>query len=144
MCQCVGDRHRGELMRILIADDHEEIRSGVSRILGSRGDEYVEATNGKEAVDKALEWKPDLVLLDIRLPVLSGFDAARILKQHHPEIAILFFSIYDAPEVLQEARRIGDGFILKEKIVEMLPNAIEAIVQKKPFFPAESQPEPGT
>lgn len=131
-------------MRILVADDHQAIRSGVIRILESRGDECAEATNGTEAVDKALEWKPDLILLDIRLPVLSGFDAARILKQHHPEIPILFCSIYDAPDVLQEARLIGDGFILKEKMVEMLPNAIEAILHKKPFFPTDSQPEPGT
>ena len=93
-------------------------------------------------MDKALEWKP-LVLLDIRLPVLSGFDAARILKQHHPDIPILFCSIYDAPDVLQEARLTGDGFILKEKMAEKLSNAIEAIVRKQQFFPADSQPEPG-
>ena len=131
-------------MRILIADDHDAIRAGVIRLLQSRGDEYAEATNGKDAVDKALEWKPDLVLLDIRLPVLSGFDAARIIKQHYPDIPILFCSIYDAQDVLQEARQTGDGFILKEKMVEMLPNAIKAIVQKEPFFPTHSQPEPGT
>ena len=131
-------------MRILIADDHEVIRRGVIRVLQSRGDEWAEATNGKEAVEKALEWEPDLILLDIRLPVLSGFEAARILKQHDPDVPILFCSIYDAPDVLQEARLTGDGFILKEKMVEMLPNAIEAIVQKEPFFPTHSQPEPGT
>ena len=131
-------------MRILIADDYEAIRAGVIRILQSRGDEYAVATNGQEAVEKALEWKPDLILLDIRLPVLSGFDAARIIKQHHAEIPIVFCSIYDVPDILLEARQIGDGFILKEKMVEMLPNAIEAIVQKEPFFPIDSQPEPGT
>ena len=74
-------------MRILIADDHEVIRRGVARVLQSRGDveEYAEATNGEEAVEKALEWKPDLVLLDIRLPVLSGFEVSRLIKQHQPE-----------------------------------------------------------
>jgi CheY-like chemotaxis protein len=81
-----------ELMRILIADDHEIIRSSVIRVLQSRADvECAEATNGKEAVEKALEWKPDLILLDIRLPVLSGFDAAKEIKQHAPDIPILFF-----------------------------------------------------
>jgi DNA-binding NarL/FixJ family response regulator len=134
----------GDRMRILIADDYNAIRAGVIRILQSRGDEYAEATSGTETVEKALEWKPDLVLLDIRLPVLSGFDAARILKQHHPDTPILFCSIYDSPETLQEARLIGDGFILKEKMVEMLPSAIEAVVHNKQFFPADSQPEPGT
>jgi DNA-binding NarL/FixJ family response regulator len=127
-------------MRILIADDHEVVRRSVIRVLQSRGDvECAEATDGKEAVDKALEWKPDLILLDIRLPVLSGFDAARIIKQHQPDIPILFCSIYDTPEILQEARLIGDGFILKEKIVEMLPNAMEAIVEKQQYFPPDIQ-----
>lgn len=131
-------------MRILIADDFAAIRAGVTRILQSRGDEWAEATDGKEAVEKALEWKPDLVLLDVRLPVLSGFDAARIIKQHLPEIPILFYSIYDTPDVLHEARLIGDGFVLKAKMVEQLPNAIDAIVHQKQFFAADSEPEPDT
>jgi len=77
-------------MRILIADDHEIIRSSVIRVLQSRADvECAEATNGKEAVEKALEWKPDLILLDVRLPMLSGFDAAREIKRHQPDIPIL-------------------------------------------------------
>src|SRR5258708_37786510 len=127
-------------MRILIADDHEAIRSAVIRVLQSRGvEECAEATNGKEAVEKALEWKPDLVLLDIRLPMLSGFDAAREMKQHQPDIPILFFSIHNTTEILEEARSVGDGFILKDKIVEMLPNAIDALRHKQPFFPSDSQ-----
>jgi DNA-binding NarL/FixJ family response regulator len=131
-------------MRILIADDHEVIRRGVIRVLQSRDDveECAEATNGKEVVEKALEWKPDLVLLDIRLPILTGFDAARIIRQHQPDIPILFFSIYDTKEILEEARLAGDGFILKEKIVEMLPGAIEALLHKQTFFPSDGQVEP--
>ena len=75
MYQYVGDGHHRELMRILIADDHEIISSSVIRVLQSRADveECAEATNGKEEVEKALEWKPDLILLDVRLPVLTGF-----------------------------------------------------------------------
>jgi DNA-binding NarL/FixJ family response regulator len=132
-------------MRVLIADDHEVIRRGVIRVLQSRADvECAEATNGKEAVEKALEWKPDLVLLDIRLPVLSGFDAAREIKQHAPDIPILFFSIHDSKEIVEEASSVGDGFILKDKIVEMLPNAINALLNKQTFFPSENQTEPNT
>jgi DNA-binding NarL/FixJ family response regulator len=128
-------------MRILIADDHEIIRASVIRVLQARADveECAEATNGKEAVEKALEWRPDLVLLDIRLPVLSGFDAAREIKQHAPDIPILLFSIYNTKEILEEARLVGDGFILKDKVVEMLPNAIDALSRKLPFFPSDTQ-----
>jgi DNA-binding NarL/FixJ family response regulator len=131
-------------MRILIADDHEVIRRGVIRILQSRGDvdECAEATDGKEAVQKALEWKPDLILLDVRLPLLDGFAVAREIKQHEPDIPILLFSIYDTKEILEEAKSVADGFILKEKTVELLPNAIQALLSKQPFFPSENQPEP--
>jgi DNA-binding NarL/FixJ family response regulator len=124
-------------MRILIADDHEVIRRGVIRVLQSRGAvECAEATNGKEAVEKALVWKPELVLLDVRLPVLSGFDAAKEIKQHEPDIPILFFSIHDTKEILEQARSVGDGFILKDKIVEMLPNAIDVLCHNQTFFPS--------
>jgi len=86
-------------MRILIADDHEVIRRGVARVLQSRGDveEYAEATNGEEAVEKALEWKPDLILLDIQMPLLDGFAVAR--KSNSRSLHFyLFFSIYDTDE----------------------------------------------
>ena len=109
------------------------------RILQARGDveECAEATNGKEAVERALEWKPDLILLDIRLPVLSGFDAAKEIKQQAPDIPILLFSIDNSEEVLEQARLMGDGFLLKDKIVEMLPNAIDALRRRERFFPSD-------
>ena len=131
-------------MRILIADDHEVIRRSVIRVLASHPDfdECAEATNGTEAVEKALEWKPDLVLLDIRLPVLSGFEVSRLIRQQQPEIPILFFSIYDTDDILEQARLMGDGFIVKEKIVEMLPNAIKALLCKQTFFPSNNSMEP--
>jgi DNA-binding NarL/FixJ family response regulator len=133
-------------MRILIADDHEVIRSSVIRVLQSRAEveECAEATNGREAVEKALKWKPDLILLDVRLPVLSGFDAAREIKQHQPGIPILFFSIHDTNEILEEARLVGDGFILKDQAVAMLPNAMGALRNKQQFFFSDNQTEPGT
>jgi DNA-binding NarL/FixJ family response regulator len=133
-------------MRILIADDHEVIRRSVIRVLQSRGDveECAEATNGEEAVQKALEWKPDLILLDVRLPLLDGFEVARKIKQQELGIPILFFSIYDTDEILEEARSVGDGFLLKEKLVERLPNAVDALLRGQPFFPSDDQREPGS
>src|SRR5258706_8004610 len=133
-------------MRILIADDHEVIRRGVIRVLQSRGDveECAEATNGKEAVEKALVWKPDLVLVDVRWPVLSGFYAAKEIKQQQPDIPILFFSIHDTTEILEQAKLVVDGFLLTDKILEMLPNAIDALRHKQSFFPLGNQMEPGT
>jgi DNA-binding NarL/FixJ family response regulator len=131
---------RDNSMRILIADDHEIIRSSVIRVLQSRTDvkECAEATSGKEAVEEAIEWKPDLILLDIRLPVLSGFDAAKAIKQYAPISPSSFFSVHDSNEIIEEARLVGDGFILKGKIVEMLPNAIDAVLGKQTFFPDDN------
>ena len=131
-------------MRILIADDHEIIRRSVIRVLRSRTDvqECAEATDGEEAVQKALAWKPDLILLDIRLPLLSGMEAAQQIKQYAPDIRILFFSIHDANEILEEAKQVGDGFLLKDKIVEMLPNAIDALLRKETFFPSTDETGP--
>ena len=77
------------------------------------------------------------------MPVLAGFDAAREIKQRHPGIPVLFFSIYDTDEILEEARSVGDGFLLKEKIVEMLPNALDALLRKQRFFPVDNQTELG-
>jgi DNA-binding NarL/FixJ family response regulator len=133
-------------MRILIADDHEVIRRGVIRVLQSRAgvEEYAEAANGKEAIEKALEWRPDLILLDVRLPLVDGFAVAKEIKRHEPDIPILFFSIHDTNEILEEAKLVGNGFILKDKIVEMLPSAIEALLHEQTFFPSDNHTEPGT
>ena len=70
-------------MRILIADDHEAVRKGVCAILGSRDDVEIcgEAENGKEAIEKAVALTPDLIVLDITMPVLSGFEAAREIRR---------------------------------------------------------------
>lgn len=127
-------------MRILIADDHEVIRKGVIRVLRAHNEtaELLEATNGKEAVEKAIEWKPNLILLDVRLPCLSGFEVAKEIRERDPLIRILFFSIHGGSEILDQAMLGGDGFILKDKIVEMLPNAIYALSHRQRFFPSIS------
>jgi YesN/AraC family two-component response regulator len=74
-------------VRILVADDHEAVRKGVCAILSSRLDIEVcgEASNGQDAIDKAHELKPDLITLDITMPVLNGIDAARIIRQTLPK-----------------------------------------------------------
>jgi YesN/AraC family two-component response regulator len=75
-------------VRILIADDHEAIRAGVRSILSSHEDIQIcgEATNGKEAIDRAKELLPDLIILDINMPVLGGFGAAQEIKKVLPNI----------------------------------------------------------
>jgi two-component system nitrate/nitrite response regulator NarL len=92
-------------VRILIVDDHEAVRKGVCAILSSRLDIEVcgEAVNGKEALAKATELRPDLIILDVSMPVLSGFDAARQIRKIVPEARILMFSMPESKQFLEEA-----------------------------------------
>src|ERR1700751_1824138 len=123
-------------MRVLIADDHEMVRNATRRILESRADvQCIEAGNGEEAVEKALELKPDLIILDVSMPTIDGFDAAREIKRQLPDIPILFFSIYDDGEYLETARSLGEGVVLKEEAATMLLKAVDALLQRQTFFP---------
>ena len=126
-------------MRVLIADDHEAVRKGVCAILATRGDIDVcgEAANGKEAIQKAHDLQPDLLIVDITMPVLSGFEAAREIKKSMPHVAILILSMHESLQLIEEARKIGvDGYVTKNQVSEILLQAVNAILRKESYFPA--------
>jgi two-component system, NarL family, response regulator DegU len=126
-------------MRILIADDHEAVRKGVCSILTSRGDIEIcaEADNGQQAIEMAVKMKPDLVILDINMPVLGGFAAAAEIKRLLPGIPILFFTMNDGAKFVEEAKKAGvQGFVAKEKAGQVLLEAVDALVRNEQFFPA--------
>jgi DNA-binding NarL/FixJ family response regulator len=105
-------------LRLLIADDHETVRKGIRSILASRSDIEVcgEAANGREAIDQAVELKPDLIILDINMPVLGGFAAAQEIKRLMPDVPILFFSMHESKRMVEEAKAIGiQGFVAKDR-----------------------------
>jgi DNA-binding NarL/FixJ family response regulator len=125
-------------LRILVADDHESVRKGVRVILGTRG--YIEvcgeASNGREAIDKAQALKPDLIILDITMPVLSGIDAAEILRKTMPQVPILFLSMHQSTQIIERAKRIGvRGYVKKSDAATTLLNAVDALLRNEPFFP---------
>ena len=125
-------------LRILVADDHESVRKGVCVILGTRGDIEVcgEASNGREAIDKAQELRPDLIILDITMPVLNGIDAAEVLRKTMPHLPILFLSMHQGRQIIAEAKRIGvRGYVKKSDAAATLLNAVDAILRNEPFFP---------
>jgi DNA-binding NarL/FixJ family response regulator len=126
------------LLRILVADDHESVRKGACVILGTRGDIEVcgEAANGREAIDKAQELKPDLIILDITMPVLNGIDAAEILRKTMPHVPILFLSMHQSRQIITEAKRIGvRGYVKKSDAAATLLKAVDALLRNEPFFP---------
>jgi DNA-binding NarL/FixJ family response regulator len=125
-------------LRVLIADDHESVRKGVCVILGTRGDIEVcgEASNGREAIDKAKELQPDLIILDITMPVLSGIDAAEVIRTALPHVPILFLSMHQSRQIVAEAKRIGvRGYVRKSEAATTLLNAVDAVLRNEPFFP---------
>ena len=110
--------------RILLVDDFQRIRSGVRTLLTSEPVEICgEAENGREAIERVRELHPDLVLLDIVMPVMNGIEAAREINRISPSTKIVFFTIEDTPEAAAVARLIGvDGLVPKSAAgTELIP-----------------------
>ncbi len=130
-------------MKVLIADDHEAVRKGVCAILTSRKDIEIcwEAENGKEAVDKALAHRPDLIILDITMPVFSGFEAAREIRKKMPGALILILSMHESNQLIEEAKKIGvQGYVTKTQVGNTLLSAIDALLRNETFFSQGSVP----
>lgn len=124
-------------LRILLADDHEIVRRGLRSILQQHEGWEVcgDAKDGREAVDKAKELKPDVVIVDIGMPNLNGLDATRRLVQHDPNFKVIVLTVTDADQVICEALDAGArGFVLKSDAARDLVTAVEALENKRTFF----------
>jgi DNA-binding NarL/FixJ family response regulator len=116
-------------VRVLLVDDHEVVRKGIRQVLGDRYDICGEAENGQEAVDKALELKPDLVLMDISMPVMNGVEAIRKIRQLQVPTKILLLSMHDSKEVAEQGRAAGaDGYLTKSCAIDLLHNTITTLL----------------
>src|SRR6266852_2143762 len=124
-------------LRILLADDHEIVRRGLRSLLEKREGWEVcgEAGDGREAIEKALELKPDVVIVDIGMPNLNGLDTTRQLLQLDPHFKIIVLTITDSDQVIREALDAGArGFVLKSDAARDLVSAVEALQRKRMFF----------
>jgi DNA-binding NarL/FixJ family response regulator len=125
------------MTRILIADDHDVVRSGVRAILEAQESWEVvgEAETGKEAVDKALATRPDIVVLDYALPVMNGIEATRQIRARVPGAEVLIFTMHDTDTLVREVLEAGaKGFLLKSDARKFLIAAVASLVAHKPFF----------
>jgi DNA-binding NarL/FixJ family response regulator len=124
-------------LRILIADDHDLMRRGVKALLQSRaGWEIVgEAHTGREAVSKAEELKPDVVILDISMPDLNGVDAAKRIRKASPDTEVLILSVHYSDQLIRDILEAGvRGYIVKSDSDRDLVIAVETLANHKPFF----------
>jgi two-component system, NarL family, response regulator NreC len=124
-------------IRILLADDHRVVRRGLCLLLESQpGFQVVaEASDGRQAVALADEHKPDIVVLDVAMPLLNGIEAARQISGKLPQTGIVFLSMHsDEAYVLKALKSGGKGYLLKDSAEYDLINAIRAVHEGKAFF----------
>jgi len=97
-----------------------------------------EAANGEEAVELAQESNPDLIILDISMPVMNGLDAARKIRQFSPDTPILILTMHKSKQLMEEAQKIGvRGYVVKAEAGQSLVSAVHAVLRRQTFFPTE-------
>jgi DNA-binding NarL/FixJ family response regulator len=126
----------------MIADDHSMVRGGLKLLLDRQADLEViaEAGDGAEAVAVALEQRPDLCILDVSMPKLTGLQATREIKLQAPEINVLILSMHDDERYLFEALKAGaGGYVLKTEADRALVDAVRAVSRGEPFLTSGAQ-----
>lgn len=130
-------------IRILLADDHSVVRQGFSAILRTQADMDViaEATNGREAVEKALALKPDVIVMDVAMPELNGIEATRRIQEEAPRSRILALSMHKDAVYVREILRAGArGYLLKDAIDTDFISAVRAVARGDGYIsPAVSE-----
>jgi len=128
-------------LRILIADDHDLVRRGLKALLESRPGWNVcaEAHTGREAVEKAEQTKPDVVILDISMPELNGVEAARRIRKASPNTEILILSIHYSDQLIRDILDAGvRGYVVKSDSDRDLILALETLANHKPFLTSKA------
>lgn len=126
--------------KVVVVDDHKILRDGLRNMINEMPDfELIgEASNGKECVDLLQNLKPNLVVMDINMPLMNGLDATRIIKQRYPEIKILVLSMLNDEQFYTSMIELDvQGFVLKEAGYNELQRAMQIVMSGAPFFSQE-------
>jgi DNA-binding NarL/FixJ family response regulator len=130
----------GGVIRVLCVDDHPLVRKGIASILANEADMVLvaEAGNGREAVSLFKELKPDVVLMDLRMPEVDGTSATRLIRQDAPDARIIALTSYDGDQYIYRALEAGvRGYILKEMVHTVVVRAIRTVHSGKRLMPQE-------
>ena len=133
-------------MRVLVVDDHEVVRRGLTSLLVTHPECVIcgEAAQGKEAVEKAIDLRPDVVIMDVSMPTLNGLDATRTIRTLLPSCEVLVLSQHDSPEMVRQAYRAGArGYVIKSSVGKNLWDALQKVSRHESFIdPAISEVSP--
>jgi DNA-binding NarL/FixJ family response regulator len=132
------------MIHALLADDHGIVRSGVRMLLDQQEGITVvaEAEDGVDAVEAALKHKPDVAVLDVSMPRMTGIQATHEIKQHLPDTAIVLLSMHDDQRYFYEALKAGAaGYVLKRSADTQLVDAIHAAIRGEPFISPVAEEE---
>ncbi len=127
----------GRPVRIILAEDHTIVRQGLARLLDDQPDLKVvgEAINGRVAVEKALALKPDVIIMDIAMPLMNGIEAAKRIRKHLPKTKILILSMYSHEHYIHELLETGiSGYLLKDSSGRDIIKAIHAAMNDETFL----------
>lgn len=138
---CVSTGH----IRILVVDDHEVMRLGLRNLLEARSNWKVcaEACDGRDAVEKALQLRPDVIIMDLTMPNMNGLEAASLIARSDPDIPVILFSLHLSDELLThfDAGSIR-GAVCKSNAARDLVDAVEKVLAGGTFFPARFPSNP--
>lgn len=132
-------QHAHAPLKILIVDDQALVRRAVRQLLESEGGWSIcgEAADGRDAISKIQALRPDVVVMDLSMPVMGGLEATRHIHQSCPRVQVLILTLYDLPNLLQTVQEAGaQGCVLKSNSFRDLVPAVESLSKKQPFFRA--------
>jgi DNA-binding NarL/FixJ family response regulator len=133
-------------VKILLVDDHEVVRQGLRTILSARPEWQIcgEGENGEQAVEMAAKLDPDVIILDVTMPVMSGLEATQELAKRHLARRVLIFTMHDSKSLVRTLRNAGaGGYVIKSRAARDLIHAVEALLDGGTFFNDQDEgPEP--
>ena len=133
-------------IRILLVDDHDVVRQGLRTILRARPEWEIcgEAANGKEALEAVQALRPDIIVLDITMPIMSGLEATEELQKLDLGTRVLIFTMHDSKSLVRALKKAGaQGYVLKAHAARDLIRAIEKLLQGESFFGPDTEESQG-